>query len=338
MSLRRFLAVLRARNLEFLRDRSTLIWNLLFPVMLIFGFAFIFGSGNNPVFQVGVLSELDAYVSQPQVTTLPEIGTIPYRDEASALTALRQHQIHMVLDVDNRLYWINETSREGAVLEELLSYKDPEYRRRLIGGREVRYVDWAMPGVISMNIMFACLFGVGYVLVRYRKNGVLKRLRATPLSTLEFLSAHVVSRLILIVLVSSFLLAGGMVLLDIVMVGSYLNLLLVVLLGAVCLISLGLLIAARSRSEELTGGLINFSTWPMMFLSEAWFSIEGAPYWLQLFAQLLPLTHLVEAARMVMLDAASLSAIADSLLALVLMTVVFMGAGLLMFNWDSDHR
>lgn len=338
MMWRRFLSILRARNLEFLRDRSTLIWNICFPVMLILGFAFIFGSGNTAVFKVGILSELDGYISQPQVTVMPEVGTIPYQDEAAALSSLRQHQIHMVLDVDNRLYWINETSNEGAVLEELLSYKDPEYRRRLIGGRDIRYVDWAMPGVISMNIMFACLFGVGYVLVRYRKNGVLKRLRATPLTTLEFLSAHIVSRLILVTLVSTLLLLGGMALLSIVMVGSYLNLLVVVLLGTICLISLGLLIASRSRSEELTGGLINFSTWPMMFLSEAWFSIEGAPQWLQWLAQLLPLTHLVEAARMVMLDGASLASISDSLLALAGMTLVFMLAGMLLFNWDSDHR
>lgn len=337
MNLRRFSAVLRARNLEFVRDRSTLIWNILFPVMLILGFALIFGN-TNPVFKIGILSELDAYISQPQITRSEQIGTIPYESEGRALSALRRHQVHLVLDVDRRLYWINETSREGQVLEELLAFHDPEYRRRLIGGLEVRYVDWAMPGVLAMNIMFACLFGVGYVLVRYRKNGVLKRLHATPLSTLEFLGAHMVSRLLLVMAVSAALLLGGMALLDIVMVGSFLNLAVVGLLGTLCLIALGLLIAARSRSEELTGGLINFTTWPMIFLSGAWFSIEGAPYWLQLLAEALPLTHMVEAARMIMLDAASLADVGYHLSVLVAMTALFLGLGVLLFNWESDHR
>ena len=337
MSLRRFSAVLRARNLEFVRDRSTLIWNILFPVMLIVGFALIFGN-TNPVFKVGILSELDAYVSQPQITRSEQIGTIPYESEARALSALRRHQVHLVLDVDRRLYWINETSREGQVLEELLAFHDPEYRRRLIGGLEVRYVDWAMPGVLAMNIMFACLFGVGYVLVRYRKNGVLKRLHATPLTTFEFLGAHLVSRLLLVMAVSAALLLGGMALLDIVMVGSFWNLAVVGLLGTLCLIALGLLIAARSRSEELTGGLINFTTWPMIFLSGAWFSIEGAPYWLQLLAEALPLTHMVEAARMIMLDAASLADVGYHISVLVLMTLLFLGLGVALFNWESDHR
>ncbi|MCH8552663.1 MAG: ABC transporter permease [Natronospirillum sp.] len=337
MSLRRFLAVLRARNLEFMRDRSTLIWNIAFPVILIAGFALIFGN-SNPVFKVGILSAQDAYVSQPQVTRSEQVGTIPYVSQSDALAALRRHQVHLVLDVDQRLYWINETSREGQVLEELLAFHDPEYRRRLIGGLEVRYVDWAMPGVLAMNIMFACLFGVGYVLVRYRKNGVLKRLRATPLSTLEFLAAHMASRLVLVMAVSAALLLGGMALLDIVMVGSFWLLAFIGLLGTLCLISLGLLIATRSRSEELTGGLINFSTWPMIFLSGAWFSIEGAPYWLQLLAEALPLTHIVEAARMVMLDAASLAEVQYHLSMLALMAAVFLSLGVLLFNWESDHR
>jgi hypothetical protein len=42
-----------------------------------------------------------------------------------------------------------------------------------------------------MNMMFSCLFGVGYVVLRYRKSGFLKRLHATPLTALEFLSAQV---------------------------------------------------------------------------------------------------------------------------------------------------
>ncbi|MFY0665770.1 MAG: ABC transporter permease [Natronospirillum sp.] len=338
MTWRRFWAVLRARNLEFFRDRGTLSWNIAFPVMLIAGFALIFGSGSNPVFKVGVVSELDAYISKPQVTVLPEVDVVPYSSLDAAIERLRRHHIHMVLDVDQRLYWINETSSEGAVLEQLLAYKDPEYRRRLIGGLDIRYVDWALPGILAMNIMFACLFGVGYVIVRYRKNGVLKRLKATPLNAWEFLSAQIISRLMMVMVVSTALLLGSLWSLHIVMVGNYFSLFVVGILGALCLTSMGLLIAARSRSEELTGGLINFSTWPMMFLSGAWFSIEGAPDWLQLLAQLLPLTHLVEAARKVMLDGASLMDISTHLGAMGAMTLIFLSSGVLLFNWDSDHR
>ena len=52
-------------------------------------------------------------------------------------------------------------------------------------------------------MMFSCLFGVGYVVVRYRKSGFLKRLHATPLTAFEFLSAQVLSRLLLILFVTA---------------------------------------------------------------------------------------------------------------------------------------
>ncbi len=46
--------------------------------------------------------------------------------------------------------------------------------------------------------------------------------------------------------------------------GSYLNLLLVFLIGAVCMISLGLLVAVRTASEELADGLLNHISWTMV--------------------------------------------------------------------------
>ncbi|HKJ85629.1 MAG TPA: ABC transporter permease, partial [Spirochaetia bacterium] len=49
----RFRALFHARNMEFVRDRGTLIWNLAFPILLVFGFAFAFGGGGDDVFSVG---------------------------------------------------------------------------------------------------------------------------------------------------------------------------------------------------------------------------------------------------------------------------------------------
>ena len=68
-----------------------------------------------------------------------------------------------------------------------------------------------------MNMMFSCLFGVGYVIVRYRKNGVLRRLKATPLSAFEFLLAQVASRLFLVMVTTLVVYLGALWALDIQM-------------------------------------------------------------------------------------------------------------------------
>jgi ABC-2 type transport system permease protein len=103
----------------------------------------------------------------------------------------------MLLDPGARRYWINEESPKGYPGAGAARHgrRFPAFSKQTVSGRAIRYVDWVMPGVLAMNMMFSCLFGVGYVIVRYRKNGMLKRLKATPLTPLEFLAAQVTSRL-----------------------------------------------------------------------------------------------------------------------------------------------
>lgn len=187
-----------------------------------------------------------------------------------------------------------------------------------------------------MNMMFSCLFGVGYVVVRYRKNGFLKRLRATPLRPIEFIIAQVASRLSLIILITAVIYTGTHLFLDTRMEGSYFALLLIAILGAASMVSLGLMVAARVSSEELAGGLLNLITWPMMLLSGVWFSLEGASPLVQNAAQIFPLTHILDSSRAVMLDGASLIDIAPNLAALALMTAVFLGIGATFFRWNQD--
>jgi ABC-2 type transport system permease protein len=102
------------------------------------------------------------------------------------------------------------------------------------------------------------------------------------------------------------------------------------------MIALGLTIAARVASEELVGGLLNLLTWPMMFLSGVWFSIEGSPHWVRSIAQILPLTQLIEAARAVMLDGAGIGRITPHLIYLAVTALVFLAFGAWSFKWRVE--
>ena len=45
MKVKRTLAVVKARNREFYRDKAGLGWNLVMPLLMILGFAFLFSGG-----------------------------------------------------------------------------------------------------------------------------------------------------------------------------------------------------------------------------------------------------------------------------------------------------
>jgi ABC-type multidrug transport system permease subunit len=339
--LKRIYAIFRARNLEFVRDRGTMAWNLLLPVMLVFGLSFIF-SADRPVYTVGVLqadADIDAG-AHPFLETR-YIDFVVVNDENAGVRKIATHQLDLLVQFGSQQrYWINPDSRMGYFAELALLESDSGnpvgLSKSQIEGDAIRYVDWVLPGILGMNMMFSSLFGVGYVVVRYRKNGFLKRLRATPLRSIEFVIAQVISRLMLIVLITSVLFVGTKLLLDTRMDGSYLTLLSVLVVGAVSLISMGLMISARVTSEELAGGFLNMVTWPMMLLSGVWFSLESAAEWVRQLSNIFPLTHVLEAARAVMIDGAGYAEIAPQMTTLLLMSALFLAFGALVFRWHPN--
>ncbi|MEM9207993.1 MAG: ABC transporter permease [Pseudomonadota bacterium] len=336
--LSRILAVFRARNLEFLRDRGTMAWNVILPFGLMFGLSFVFGDADRPQYTVGVLQdgpELVDDVSPFLQTRYMQFVVV--EDEETGVRKVGRHQLDLLVDFRGAArYWVNPDSAKGYFAELALLQTTPgTIRKEEISGDAVRYVDWVLPGILGMNMMFSSLFGVGYVVVRYRKNGFLKRLRATPLRAFEFVVAQVMSRLVLTLLITTAVFVGVGLILDIRSEGSYLLLFLVALVGAISLISLGLLVASRVTSEELAGGLLNLTTWPMMLLSGVWFSLEAADNWVQSLASVFPLTHILDSARAIMLDGAGLADIVPALLTLTAMSAVFLAASALMFRWRA---
>ena len=334
--MQRLLAVWHARNLEFVRDRGTLLFTLVVPIALVVGMGIVFGGPERPLFKVGVLS---THVAQESHPFLHEryVDFVPVTDRADAIRKVGRHQLDLLFDPkDGAHYWVNTESPKGYIVEKLLLAADHGAVREPVTGSAVRYVDFLFPGVLGMNMMFSCLFGVGYVVLRYRKSGFLKRLHATPLTPFEFLSAQVLSRLSLVMLVTLILYCGVAPIIRFHAAGSLLLLLLIAVMGALSLIALGLTIAARFSSDELVGGVLNLMTWPMMLLSGIWYSLEGSPQWVRLLAQVFPLTHILNAARAVTIDGAGIYQVAPDLVYLALTALAFLAFGAWSFRWRID--
>lgn len=334
MNLLRFLAVVKARNIEFVRDKSSLGWSIAFPVILLVVLSFAFSGEGKSAYKVGVI---DLEHASSEFVETKFIDFIDYQDQAKGEQKLAQHSIDLLIDFKQEKYWVNSDSPNGYFVEKLLLATHSEFEKLTASGKKIRYVDWVLPGILGMNMMFSCLFGVGYVIVRYRKNSVLKRLKATPLTAFEFVTAQMVSRAFIVMATSSLIYIGCNFFFDFYMLGSYWHLFIVGLLGAFSLITLGLLVASRTKSEELTGGLLNLASWPMMMLSGVWFSLEGAPKALQQFADILPLTHLVSGARKIITEGATLADISYHLTVMAIMSIVFLALGAYFFNWNTER-
>ncbi len=350
MNFQRMWALFVARNYEFIRDRAGFGWNILFPFLMVAGFGLLFTTDSRMEFKMGVfpVKEAPFEVSSLEIPdtlkTSPFIKMVPFETQELALDRLLHHKIDILVKNNGPKvhYWVSDSSPRGALVEKILrealvaeSLFETGLAKQIIHGQQIRYIDWLFPGILGMNIMFSAFFGVGYVIVRYRRSGVLKRLKATPVTAFEYLTAQLLSRVVILLLSSFLVWMGCDFLFSFQMNGSYLDAGVVFLAGIVCLVSFGLVLACRGTNEEVTNGIINFICWPMMFLSEVWFSIEGAAAWVKQVAQVLPLTHFLKAARQVINDGASLADVSHELVLMTLLSLVFLAVGSWFFSWTK---
>ncbi len=347
---RRIWTIFKARNHEFFRDKSSLGWNFVFPFLIIAGFSFIFTDNNRATYKVGVVnSDKTSLESEQSMATrqkfhhfkkIKYIDFIDFQTKEEAMTKLRHHRIDFLINPGLYQYWVSKSSPNGYVVEKLFhsdsGVKHNKYKKLSIDGKEVPYVEWLFPGILGMNMMFSGLFGVGFVVVRYRKNGALKRLSVTPLKPYEFMTAQIISRMYVILFTTLIVFVGCTLIFKLECHGTYLNLFIVFFLGGFSMISLGLMVASRISSEEFAGGILNLITWPMMFFSEVWFSLEGTHPWVYKFSRILPLTQLIDGVRKIMNDGAGLLEVKNQVITLAVMSGVFMMFGSVLFKWQKD--
>ncbi|SMF65253.1 ABC-2 type transport system permease protein [Paenibacillus uliginis N3/975] len=201
------------------------------------------------------------------------------------------------------------------------------------------YSDRLLSGVLTTNVLFGATMVTAFYVMSHRNRGVYKLLRATPFSTLSFITAMTGARTVLALFVSVCVIIVSVLLLGVSLslTGSAL-MLLVLLIGTVCFTAIGFIAANLSRDESNVNMISNLMSFPLLFTSEAFYSLEQAPQWVRVVGQLQPFHYLVEAMGIaVKANGGSLSAIGLPLGILTGFTVVCLVLAAFTFRWDSER-
>lgn len=328
-----------ARIREFYRDKASLYWNLFFPFFIIFIFYFIFNEDKRTYVKIGIVGEVTESLLQSEeffqfkyMQILPQI-----KNEGKLKIA--NHKLDILIEPSQNgitKYWINSTNQQGYFLDKMIKiYYEGAIEKQNIDEKEISYLDWVFPGILALNLMFTCLWGVGWVIVNYRDEGYLKRLNATPLKAYHFILGHLLSRVIIATLSTSVIFIIGSWIIDFNMRGSYFNLIVCYLLGVIALVSIGLLVATRTTSKEFADGALNLFSWPMIVFSGMWFSREGFSPVVNVFSYLLPITHLIESTRKIMLEGASLSDVSFNIFSMIAFIIILITLISVLFKWND---
>lgn len=206
-----------------------------------------------------------------------------------------------------------------------------------VNSRNLTYFDFLLPGVVALAIMQMSVFSVAFVFADYKEKGVLKRLLATPMRPWHFVTANVVTRLLVAVLQAAILIAVGVLVFNANVIGSYFLVLLCVLLGSVMFLGLGFTISGLANTVETVPAIANLIVFPMLFLGGTFFPLSSMPDWLQGIVKYLPLSYLSHSIREVMTRGAGLSDIGSDLLWMLGWAVVLVVLANITFGFEEKR-
>ena len=351
----------------YLRDRSALFFSVVLPLM----FMLIFGALNFGAFghvSVGVDDEAQNADSARFTTILQGVATFSIRtgavadEKASLLKGDRD--LVIVIPKDFRLaptpaglaatapaltVYANagraqQASVGQAILAQVIDQltfavnrTSPIVAMRVesVNARELRYVDFLVPGILAMTIMQLGISGVAFGLVAAKQRGVLRRIMATPFPPRRFLAAQVVERLILAVVQTLILLGVAVLVFKVQVVGSLPELLAVTILGSVVFLCLGFALAGWATTENQVAPLTQIVTLPQLFLSGVFFATDAVPAVVRPLTNLLPLTFLADALREISTSGATLWDVRGAVLGLLVWSAIGFALAVRLFRFET---
>ena len=355
----------------YFRNRQALFWALFFPllVMLIFGMM-NFNGYNAP--SVGVHDEAKSEASRNLIKALQgdeeevlkvSIGTpeeilhdLEFGESRAAIIIPKNYGVPgelAVLQVTYDERYTQERAVISTVLKQVTDGLFKEYaavpdeylvensinvNESLIQGQGQGFKGWLIPGIAAMAIMQTGLFTVVFSLVRFKSQGVLRRLKATPIGAAHFLAGQLTTKAIVVVIQTYVLIIVGALALGVSVntgrLGAWFDLTILALLGGALFIAMGLAISGWAKSEETAAPMANVISMPMMFLSGVFFPLSVMPEWLTRWSQYLPLTYLADGMRAITVEGATVITLGNELIGLTVWIIVVFAIATKTFRWE----
>ena len=198
----------------------------------------------------------------------------------------------------------------------------------------IKYIDFLVPAVLGMTVMMSCMMGMGASIAGERETGELARLFMTPTSISTVVGGKIASKLIVELVRALILIFMAIVLFNVSIKGGILQTFIVLFFGALCFVGFGIMLSARTNTQEDYTQIVMPFSMPMMFVSGVFYPIETMPWILQKIAYIFPLTYLNDAMRGVMIKGQSLGDVWLDLAILLGFTALFFIIGVKRFNRD----
>lgn len=316
------------------RDKVAIFFTFIFPLIFLFVFGGLFSNNSSMSFNVAVINHAQSDFSKQFVDNANKDQLFKIAPDISSLDAAKERMSRGELDatiilpegfgdITNGKYpsgvaevVYNKNSEQagqaiGAILDtifkdvnkKLIPVDTPfSVQTKTTDTEGLTQFDYVISGLIGFSIMSLGIFGPTSVFPKLKQRGVLRRYHTTTLRVWQYFLGNVISNVFVGILSISLMIAVAVMVFNLNMRGSYLMLLLLVVVGAATLFGIGLAVGGWAKNENQAAPLANLVTFPMMFLSGSFFPRFLMPEWLQNISTYLPLTPIIDGARLIITE------------------------------------
>lgn len=191
-----------------------------------------------------------------------------------------------------------------------------------------------LAGLLGYGCANTAFAGLAIQLVVRRELGILKRLRATPLSATTYIAATLASTLIVFILQVVALFVLGRILHSTPFPHAFGSLALAIVIGAAVFAALGVASASLIRSSEGSSAVVNFILLPMAFLTGSFGPTRHYPAFLRAIGDVLPLKYFIDIVNAVYLHGQAIWTKGTALGVLAAWGVTGLVVAALRFRWE----
>ena len=196
-------------------------------------------------------------------------------------------------------------------------------------------LNYLVPGIAGMSIASNTFSALAMTVTVLRDQGVLKRIRGTSLPTPAYLAALIGSSIVNAAAQVAIVVLAGRLFFGIPWPPHPFQLVAIVMLGVICLASLGIAWAHVIPDADVAPAYMNAVFLPVLFISGTFFDPAHNPAFLRDVADALPLAHIIDGVSGAMVTGRSLSSIGSGIAIIVLWTIAGVVFAVRGFDWES---
>lgn len=205
-------------------------------------------------------------------------------------------------------------------------------RPQILFNPDTRSANLLIPGLIAILLTFSGTLLTAYAIVRERERGTLEQLMVTPVSSLGMILGKLAPYLVLAFVQLILVLFCMRVFFHVPIHGSVVLLAGLSLIYLTSLLSLGLMISARSATQIEATQAAQGILLPSIMLSGYIFPLSSLPGPLRILSQALPATHFVAISRGIIIRGADLHDLLREVASLAIISLVLLTSSVVIFR------